>query len=141
MMIPRNNFGFNLFDDMLSDPFFRTNENHNIIMKTDVQEKDGNYIVEIDLPGFKKEDIQAELKDGYLTINASKDESNDQEDEKGNYIVRERYTGKCSRSFYIGKAVRQEEIQAGFEDGILKLVVPKIDEKKLKDEKKYISIN
>ena len=108
------------------------------LMKTDVKEKDGNYEVAIDLPGFKKDEITAELKDGYLTISAAKGLDKDEKDKEGKYIRRERYAGNLSRSFYIGD-VKQEDVKAAFKNGILSISVPKED-KKAKEEKKYITI-
>ena len=108
-------------------------------MKTDVREKEDVYEVDIDLPGFKKDEITAKLENGYLTVSAQKGLNKDQKDENGRYIRRERYAGHCSRSFYIGEGVEQEEIKARFEDGILRLTVPK-KEKKQVEQKKYISI-
>ena len=102
MLVPRNNFGLDLFDDMFKDPFFERRSTKPV-MKTDIKEKDGNYVMDIDLPGFAKEDINAELKDGYMTVTATKNESNDKKDEDGNYIHRERYTGSCSRTFVCGR--------------------------------------
>ena len=110
-LVPMNNnsLGFslfdNMFDDMFRDPFF-TNSNTTKLMKTDIQEKDNNYILDMDLPGYEKEDVKAQLKDGYLTITAQKNTSNEEKDKKGNYIRKERYCGKCSRSFYVGDSVR-----------------------------------
>ena len=136
-------FRDNLFDDFMTNPwrmdFFSTPTSGKQLMSTDVKEQDGTYELDIELPGYKKEDVHAELNNGYLTISASKNENTDEKDEKGNYIRRERYSGSCSRSFYVGEQVKQEEIRAKFEDGILKLVVPKEDKKKI-EEKKYISI-
>ena len=109
------------------------------LMKTDVRETDGTYELDIDLPGFKKEDITAELKDGYLTISASKGINKDEKDKEGRYIRQERYSGTCSRSFYVGEGIAQDEIHAKFEDGILKLSVPKKDAKAV-EQKSYISI-
>lgn len=116
-----------LFDEMFQDPFFsRPFENTSTqIMKTDVHEKDGNYLIEMELPGYKKENITADLKDGYLCINANKDESKEEKDDKGNCICHERYTGSCSRKFYVGKDVAKDDIRAEFADGVLKLSVPK----------------
>ena len=95
-------------------------------MKTDIRETEKGFELDIDLPGFKKEDIQAQLKDGYLTISAQKAVNMDQKDEKGTrYIRRERYNGSCSRSFYVGEAVTEEDIEAKFENGILQLSIPK----------------
>ena len=105
-----------------------------------MKETEGSYELDIDLPGYKKEDVKAELKDGYLTISAATNTSNDQKDENGKYIRRERYYGNCSRSFYVGENITQEDIKARFEDGILKIVVPKKEAKPAVEEKKYISI-
>ena len=140
LMIPRRDYGLSLFDEMFKDPFFSSFDRAPA-MKTDIQEKDGNYLLDIDLPGFDKDDIKAELKDGYLTISANKDEKKEEKDEKGNYIRRERYTGHCQRSFYVGNQVSQEDISASYKDGILKLVVPNREEKKIEDQTKYIDIH
>ena len=143
-LVPRNNnLGFslfdNMFDDMFRDPFF-TSSNTTKLMKTDIQEKDDKYILDMDLPGYDKEDIKAQLKDGYLTISAQKNTSNDEKDEEGNYIRRERYCGKCSRSFYVGDSIKEEDIKANFNNGILQLSFPK--EVARKDEgPKYITID
>ena len=144
-LVPRNNnLGFslfdNMFDDMFRDPFF-TNSNNTKLMKTDIQEKDNNYILDMDLPGYEKEDIKAQLKDGYLTITAQKNTSNDDTDEKGNYIRRERYCGKCSRSFYVGDGIKEEDIKANFKNGILQLTFPKEVARKEDEETKYITID
>jgi len=139
-------FGENLIDDFFGDfarPMRRT-MNYGTpatgIMKTDVKETDGGYELDIDLPGYKKENVKAELSEGYLTISASTLSENDEKDSEGRYIRRERYSGTCSRSFYVGEDVTQEEIRARFEDGILKLFVPKKEEKNKLPEKKYIAI-
>ena len=108
-------------------------------MKTDIKENDKGYELDVDLPGYKKEDVKAELKDGYLTISASNDNTKEEKDEDGKYIRKERYTGAVSRSFYVGKYVTEEDIHAKFENGILKLSVPKVDAPKV-EENKYISI-
>lgn len=146
MLMPRrkNNFGFglDLFDEMFRDPFFgRATTNTSGLMKTDIKEQDGKYLMDVDLPGFQKEDIKAELKDGYMTINAVKNESNDTKDENGNYIHRERYTGSCSRTFYVGEGITEEDIKASFKDGTLHLTIPKEEPKKLEEQKKLISID
>lgn len=135
------NRNYNLFDDFFRDPFFsqpfeRTSSQ---IMKTDVHERDGNYIIEMELPGYKKEDIKADLKDGYMTISATKNETKEEKDAKGNCIRKERYTGSCNRSFYVGKQVSQEDIKAAFKDGVLRLEVPK-EAQKVIDEPKWIAI-
>ena len=143
-LVPRNNnLGFslfdNMFDDMFRDPFF-TSSNTTKLMKTDIQEKDDKYILDMDLPGYDKEDIKAQLKDGYLTISAQKNTSNDDNDEEGNYIRRERYCGKCSRSFYVGDSIKEEDIKANFNNGILELTFPKEVPQK-EEEIKYITID
>lgn len=116
-----------LFNDFFNDPFFnRPFENASSqIMKTDIHEKDGNYIIEMELPGYSKEDIRADLKDGYLTISATRNETKEDKDEKGKYIRKERYTGSCNRSFYVGDQITQDDIKAAFKDGILRFCIPK----------------
>ena len=143
-LVPRNNnLGVslfdNMFDDFFKDPFF-TRNNSVKVMKTDIQEKDDKYILDMDLPGYEKEDIKAQLKDGYLTISAQKNTSNDEKDEEGNYIRRERYCGKCSRSFYVGDSIKEEDIKANFNNGILQLSFPK-DVARKDEETKYITID
>ncbi len=110
------------------------------MMTTDVKETDNAYQLDMNLPGFAKEDIKAELKDGYLTINAQSNSSNDEQDDDGNFIRRERYTGSCSRSFYVGDGVTQDDIHAAFKDGVLTLTVPKKEAIPEKEETKYIAI-
>ena len=130
MLIPRRNYGLDLFDEFFHDPFFSgTSEKSGNgrklpVMRTDITEKDGGYLLEIELPGFKKEDIKAELKDGYLTILAEASGSGEEKDGKGTLIHQERYTSSCKRSFYVGEQLRQEDIKAAFDDGLLKLQVP-----------------
>ena len=110
------------------------------MMKTDIRDTDSSYELDIDMPGFKKEDIKAQLKDGYLTISASTSANNDEQDKDGRYIRRERYAGSCSRSFYVGEGVKEEDIRAKFENGILKLSIPKVENKPQVEEQKYIAI-
>ena len=110
------------------------------VMRTDIRESEAGYELDIDLPGYKKEDVKAELKDGYLTVSAETKQNNDEKDDNGKYIRRERYYGTCSRSFYVGEEVTQEDIRARFEDGILKLLVPKKEAVPKVEEKKYIQI-
>ena len=110
------------------------------IMKTDIKENEAGYDLAVELPGYKKEDLKLELKDGYLTINAEINHDNDEKDDKGNYIRRERYYGKSSRSFYVGEAVTEEDIKAKYEDGILNINVPKKEVKPVVDEARYIAI-
>ena len=124
-------FGENLFNDDWMDFGFPEvdkalyGKHANNVMKTDVKETDTGYEVDIDLPGFKKDEINAQLDNGYLTISAAKGLDKDEKDTKGKYIRKERYAGAMSRSFYVGEGVTQEDIKAKYEDGILRLSVPK----------------
>ena len=128
-------FGENLFDDFFTDPFGMMvmpqrhdplyGKHSKNLMKTDVRETENSYELDVDLPGFKKDEVNVDLKDGYLTISAAKGLDKDEEDKKGKYIRQERYAGACSRSFYVGKGVEPEEIGAKFENGILEISVPK----------------
>ena len=151
MMMP-SIFGENLFDDWMDFPFNDDFDKYFFgkknplygkhaknMMKTDVKETDSSYEVDIDLPGFKKDEINAKLENGYLTISAAKGLDKDEKDKKGKYIRKERYAGAMSRSFYVGDAVTQEDIKAKYEDGILKLAIPKKDTKAV-ENKSYIAI-
>ena len=128
-------------DDFFRDDFFRGKDKMNFqLMKTDIREDEKGYLLEVDLPGYKKEDIKIDVTDGYLTIHAkTTDEVN--EDEKGKYVRRERFMGECTRSFYVGDDVKEDEIKASFKNGILKLEVPKINPEEKQSEKKYIEIS
>ena len=137
-------FGENLFDDWMDFSFPNVDKvlygkHADKVMKTDVKETEDGYEVDIDLPGFKKDEINAQLENGYLTISASKGLDKDEEDKKSKYIRKERYAGSMSRSFYVGENVTQEDIHAKFEDGILKLHVPKDNQAKV-EQNKYIAI-
>ena len=140
-------FRTNLFDDLLDDFAKETKRAaQNIVsvtgvMKTDIKEKDDCFELMIDLPGFAKEDVKAELKEGYLNISAERNSSEEEKDEEGRFIRRERYSGTCSRSFYVGDDLKQEDIKAKFENGILMLTVPKKPEEPVEDEPQYISID
>ena len=133
-------FGENLFDDFFDDDFMRFpvwsgrsplyGKHAKNLMKTDVRETGNGYEMDIDLPGFKKDEISVDLKDGYLTIRAAKGLDKDEKDKKGRYIRQERYAGACSRSFYVGD-VESKDISAKYEDGILKLTLPKVEKKEL----------
>ena len=148
MLLP-SLFGENLFDEMMNFDFDKELERmtrplygkHNKnMMKTDVRETENSYELDIDLPGFKKDEIKLELENGYLTISAAKGLDKDETDKKtGKYIRRERYAGNLSRSFYVGENVKQEDFKASFKNGILRITVPK-EEKKAKEEKNYITI-
>ena len=153
MMVPRL-FNDNLFDSWFDDDFFwpefrketpkaeKKLYGHRAaaIMKTDVKETENGYDVAIDLPGFKKEDVTCELKDGYLTISAQKNIENDEKNEEGKYIRRERYTGSQSRSFYVGEHLHEDDIHAAFEDGILKLTIPKKEEQQVEEKRHFVQI-
>lgn len=122
----------NAFDDLFNDSFFRTNSG---VMKTDIKEKDGSYLLDVELPGFKKEDIHLNLENGYLTIEANHNIDNSEKDQEGNVIRRERSYGSCSRSFYVGDAITEEEIKAKYENGELKIFLPKKDMTKAETKK------
>ena len=142
-------FGENMFDEMFDrafdmdamfggkNPLYGKHAKN--LMKTDIRETDNSYELDIDLPGFKKDEVQVELEDGYLTIRAQKGLDKDEKDDQGRYIRQERYAGAMSRSFYVGNDVKQEEIHAKYEDGILKLAVPKKAAKAI-ETNKYIQI-
>lgn len=133
MLVPRTSqrfldpFDFSLFPS--TEPKATTS-----LMKTDIKETDKGYELHVDLPGFKKEDIQAEIKDGYLTVTAETHAEN--EEKNGTYLRKERFAGKCSRNFYVGEEIAEDDITAMFEDGILKLFVPKQEQPKLEEAKK-----
>lgn len=150
------NENFDLFDRFYQDPWFGLNDHElkNLekkvyghraknVMNTDIKESDSDYEMTIDLPGFKKEEVQVALENGYLTISAAKESENNkaenEEKKKGKYIRRERYSGSCQRSFYVGEALEVSDINAKFEHGILKLTIPKKDQKEAACNK-YIAI-
>lgn len=139
MMTP-SIFGRDLFDDFFDYPFSSRRNTASEVMKTDIRDTGQGYEITMNLPGVKKEDVKAELKDGYLTVQATSGSNNDKQDSEGNYIRRERYYGACSRCFYVGEAVTQEDVKAKFENGTLKLIVPKKEVQPAVEEKKYISI-
>ncbi len=147
-------FGENLFDDFFSDfPFYYDDKDArraerklygrraSRLMKTDIRETDDSYEIVMDLPGFKKEEVKVALENGYLTVSAEKGLDEDEKEKKsGRYIRRERYTGACSRSFYVGDGLTGQDIKAEFKHGILTLTVPKKDAKPAVEENKYIAI-
>ena len=150
MLLPRTNalnsfFGENLFDDFFEDfarPM-RAAQRYNTsvgIMRTDVKETEAGYELDIVFRRRQEEKVTAELKEGYLTISAETNRSDEQKDENGRYLRRERYYGNCSRSFYVGEDITQEDIRAKFEDGILKVAIPKKEVKPAVEESKYIQI-
>ena len=135
-------FGETLLDDFFDFPrmSYTRGSNSSGLMQTDITETDKGYEVTINLPGFKKDNVKGELKDGYLVVTATTNSSNDEKDNNGKYIRRERYSGTCSRSFYVGENVKQEDIKAKFEDGTLKLSIPKKEALPEPEEEKYIAI-
>lgn len=149
MMMP-SIFEENLFDNFMGDfgfPAFSNidkalyGKHAGNLMKTDVRETDTGYEVDIDLPGFQKDEVKASLKNGYLTISAAKSmDRNEQEENTGRYIRRERYSGSCERSFYVGENITEEDIKGEFKHGILRLSIPKMDARPAVDERKYIAI-
>ena len=138
-------FGERLFDDFMDDfdfpdidkKLYGKHAPH--IMKTDVKEKDNTYEVDIDLPGFKKDEIQIQLENGYITVRAAKGLDKDEKDKDGKYIRRERYAGNVSRSFYVGDKVQKEDIHPKFENGILSFTVPK-EQNTVEENSHYIAI-
>ncbi len=146
-------FGEDLFDDFMRDfPFYDDKQARRAekklyghrgrnLMKTDIRETDGSYELEMDLPGFTKDEVKVSLENGYLTVQAAKGLDEDEQEKKtGRYIRRERYAGACERSFYVGEDVTQEEIKGEFKHGILRLSIPKKEAKPAVPEKKYIVI-
>ena len=144
-------FGESLFDDFFT-PFYYDDKDEKKaekklyghraqnLLKTDIKETKEGYELIIDVPGFKKEEVKVALKDGYLTVSAAKGLDKDEEDKKGHYIRQERYSGAMSRTFYVGEDVKQEDIKAKFENGILSLSVPKPVEQKKVETSKRIAI-
>ena len=145
-------FGENLFDDFFT-PFYYDDKDEKKaekklyghraqnLLRTDIKETKEGYELVVDVPGFKKDEVKVALKDGYLTVSAAKGLDEEEDDKKtGRYIRRERYAGACERSFYVGEDVTQEDIKGKFENGTLKMLVPKKEEQKAVENKKYIAI-
>ena len=143
-MLMSSILGENLFDEFFDDfarPAKRVVKYSTpAVMRTDVKELGDGYEIHIELPGYKKEDVRAELKEGNLTISATRKTETEHKDENGKFIRRERFNGNCSRTFYVGVAVEQSDIKAKFEDGILKVFVPKKEIKPAVEERKFITI-
>ena len=146
-------FGEDLFDDFMNDfsfyndaPFSNVEKKlygHHAknVTKTDIKETDKGYELEIDLPGFAKDEVKVSLENGYMTVSAAKGLDKDEQEKKsGKYIRRERYAGACERSFYVGDEITEEDVKGEFKHGILKLFVPKKEAKPAVEQKKYISI-
>lgn len=137
-------FGENLFDDWMDFSFPDIDKklygkHAKNVMKTDIKEKDEGYELVVDLPGFKKDEIEVQLENGYLTISAAKELDKDESDKNGKYLRQERYAGSMSRSFYVGEGITEEDIHGKFENGILKLDIPKAEAKRV-EQKKHIAI-
>ena len=129
-------FGENLFDDMFENVFDTVRsplygKHGKNLMKTDIRETENSFELDVDLPGIKKDEVQVNLENGYLTISAAKGLDKEEEDKKGHYIRKERYAGECSRSFYIGDSIEPKDIKAKYEDGILRISMPKAAPKQL----------
>ena len=139
MLVPRKR-EFDLLDDIFDEPMF--NFSNNNIMKTDIKDHKNSYEIVVDLPGYEKDNIEMTINDGYLTINAkTKHEVNEGNEEGSKFIRKERYYGECSRSFYVGNTIKEEDIKANFKNGVLSVSVPKKDPKKEISEKKRIQID
>ena len=136
MLIPRRNF--DIFEDVFEDPFFTSNTKK--IMKTDIKEHDDHFELLVDLPGFSKDNIKISLDKGYLTIEAKTDNHKEEKDKQGKFVRQERYVGECSRTFFVGNDVTEEDIKANFVNGTLNIDVPKLEEHKEIPNKKYIEI-
>lgn len=138
-------FGTSFMDDVFDDFFGAPAVPANRVtgatsMKADITETDKAYLIEMDLPGYSKKDVQAELKDGYMTITAEHNTQNEEKNKEGKVIRRERFQGVCRRSFYVGEAVTEKDIRAKFQDGVLTLEVPKKEKQPEVETKKYIAI-
>lgn len=138
MLFPERRFGLvnnsnNLFDYLFSDPVFNVNTTTNR-MSTDIKEKENGYELSMEVPGFDKEDLKLDLEDGYLTVSAEHNKTNEEKDNEGHIIRQERYYGNTKRSFYVGDAVTKEDIQAKYDKGVLNIFVPKKEVKKIEDK-------
>ena len=136
MLVPRRN-NFDIFDDFFDEGFFPKKERN--LMKTDIREKKDKYVVDIDLPGFEKENISLSLDNGYLNISAKTEKEENNEDEE-RFVRQERFYGECSRSFYVGEDITEEDIHAKFNNGILKIEIPKKEKQEKLPESKQIEI-
>ena len=138
MMIPRKRNEFDLFRDFFEGYDFFPIRRESTIMKTDIKELNDKFIIEIDLPGYEKDNIDLKLKDGYLEVSAKVEKEENNEDER--FVHKERYYGHCSRSFYVGEQIKEEDVNAEFKNGILKICIPKKEERKELPEAKHIEI-
>ena len=140
-----------MFSDLFDDPFFEGWRNMDRaaacdpnmsagMMSTDVRETDKGYMVDIDMPGFKKDDISLDLQNGYLTVSAHRNSSHEDKDDNGRWLRRERYAGSCSRSFYVGEDMKDSDIHASYKDGTLCLELPKPQVQQQVESKHRIAI-
>ena len=136
-IVPRRR-DFDLFDDFFGRDFFSAGTNS--LMRTDIKEQKEKYVIEIDLPGFEKDNVQVDLQDGYLKVSAQVEQKNDAGDEGSRFMRRERFYGQCSRSFYVGDDVKREDVKAAFKNGVLTLSVPKVQEQEKLPESTHIAI-
>lgn len=131
-----------VFDDLIDDVFgmpeFGRSEMS--LMRTDIREKDGYYLLDIELPSFRKEDIKVTLENGNLTVSAEHHETDEEKNAKGTIIRQERYEGACSRSWYVGESIRKEDIHASYSNGVLTVTVP-TEEKKEQETTRFINID
>ncbi len=131
---------YDFFDELFKAPVFGSFDQTTKLMKTDIKEMKDAFVIKMELPGFAKEDIKAELKDGYLNVSATRTSDKESSDENGKFLRKERFEGTCKRSFYVGDYLNEEDIQAAYKDGVLDLTFPKEPES-VPEEPKYISIN
>lgn len=136
----KKGFMDDFFDDDFLMDFSKGKGAKNTLMKSDIKELENSYLLEVELPGFGKDDIKAEINNGYLIIEANHSENKDEKDKEGKYIRKERYSGHCTRSFYVGDHITEEDIKGKFENGILKLEIPKKEAEEKIEQKKYIQI-
>lgn len=136
MLVPRRDF--DIFEDLFNEPFFSSPEIK--LMKTDIKEHDDKFELIVDLPGFDKKDIKMHINNGYLVINAETSNETNDSDNNGKYVRKERHYGKCSRSYYVGDGITEEDIKANFKNGTLNIEIPKKEQLENKEEKKYIEI-
>lgn len=144
MLVPTTRSMLNSFMSDPFDAFFGTPTHRTTVpptmMRTDIKETDTAFELAIDLPGFAKEDVAVDLKDGYLTINAKTAKETEDKDEKGTYVRKERFSGTCSRTFYVGEDIEEDDVKAKFENGVLTIDVPKKQEQPKLESGRSITI-
>ena len=138
MLVPRKN-SYDLLDDIFDDEFFNIKPTKNEIMKTDIKEHKDNYEMITDLPGYEKENIKISIDNGYLTVSAKINNEKEQNENHGKVVRKERYFGECQRSFYVGDEIKEDDIKASYNNGVLKITIPKKEEKQIQ-QKKYTNM-